>query len=106
LSYQTGGFNCTVHPDVDYFTLQTPENNPGWRTKWFYAKDQPATSQNFGIEDFHATSDLRARVSWAHALTDEEIATTEPLMEKIKQMRSVPGKEVTGLQLICTFIEH
>jgi hypothetical protein len=39
-------------------------------------------------------------------LTDEEMATIEPLMKKITQLRSIPGKEVTGLQLIHTFIER
>jgi hypothetical protein len=39
LNYQTGGFNCSVHPDIDYFMLRTRENNPGWRTKWFYVRD-------------------------------------------------------------------
>jgi hypothetical protein len=34
------------------------------------------------------------------------MAITEPLMEKITQLRSIPGKEVTSLQLICTFIER
>jgi hypothetical protein len=29
LCYQTGGFSCQVRPDVPYFNLQTPENNPG-----------------------------------------------------------------------------
>jgi hypothetical protein len=38
----TGGFNCMVRPEVEYFKLRMPENNPGWRTRWFYAKDQPA----------------------------------------------------------------
>jgi hypothetical protein len=33
LPFQTGGFGCQVRPDVEYFNLQTPENNPGWRTK-------------------------------------------------------------------------
>jgi hypothetical protein len=33
LPYQTGGFGVQVRPDVEYFNLQTPENNPGWRTK-------------------------------------------------------------------------
>jgi hypothetical protein len=42
LNYKTGSFNCSVRPDVDYFMLRTPENNPGWRTRWFYARDQPA----------------------------------------------------------------
>jgi hypothetical protein len=39
LNYQTGGFSCTVRPEIEYFKLRTPENNPGWRTRWFYTKD-------------------------------------------------------------------
>jgi hypothetical protein len=31
---------------------------------------------------------------------------TEPLMKKIEQLRSTPKKELSGLQLIRTFIEH
>jgi hypothetical protein len=31
---------------------------------------------------------------------------TEPLMEKIEQLRSTPQKELSGLQLIRTFIER
>jgi hypothetical protein len=34
------------------------------------------------------------------------MAIADPLMEKIRQLRSTPKKEVTGLQLIHTFIEH
>jgi hypothetical protein len=34
------------------------------------------------------------------------MAITEPLMQKIAQLRSTPGKEVTGLQLTQTFIER
>jgi hypothetical protein len=33
LAYQTGGFNCVVRPEVEYFDLRTPENNPFWWTK-------------------------------------------------------------------------
>jgi hypothetical protein len=58
LRYQTGGFSCQVRPDVPYFNLQTPENNPGWRTKWFYAKDKSSTSEDFGLEEFQATTIL------------------------------------------------
>jgi hypothetical protein len=34
------------------------------------------------------------------------MATTEPLMQKIAQLQSTPGKEVTSLQLTPTFIER
>jgi hypothetical protein len=39
LRYQAGGFNCTIWLEVDYFSLRMPENNLGWRTRWFYARD-------------------------------------------------------------------
>jgi hypothetical protein len=86
LRYQTGGFSCQVRPDVPYFNLQTPENNPGWRTKWFYARDKSSTGEDFGLEEFRATTVLRPRVSWRHELSDEELKITEPLMEKIQQL--------------------
>jgi hypothetical protein len=52
LRYQTGGFSFQVRPDVPYFNLHTPENNPGWRTKWFYAKDKYSAGEDFGLEEF------------------------------------------------------
>jgi hypothetical protein len=106
LNYQTSGFSCTVRPEVEYFKLRMPENNHGWRTRWFYAKDQPAAGLEFGLEEFRPTNALQPRASWAHELTKEEVAITEPLMEKIWQIRATPEKAVSGLQLICTFVER
>jgi hypothetical protein len=86
-----------VRPEVEYFKLRTLENNLGWRTRWFYAKDQPAAGQEFGLEEFRPTRALRPRASWAHELNEEEMAITEPLIEKIWQLRATPEKEVSGL---------
>jgi hypothetical protein len=52
LPFKTGGFGCQVRPDVEYFNLQTPENNPGWRTKWYYAKDKSSDGENLGSRNF------------------------------------------------------
>jgi hypothetical protein len=95
-----------VHQDVDYFNLQMPENNPGWRTKWFYAKDKFLTWQSFGLDEFQPTTTIHPRMSWRHELSEEELKTTQPLMEKIRQLRATPKKELSGLQLIRTFIER
>jgi hypothetical protein len=95
-----------VRPDIEYFNLRTPENNPGWRSKWFYAKDKPSVGQEFGLDEFRPTNILRPRASWAHELTEEEMTITQPLMEKIRQLRATPEKEVSGLKLIRTFIER
>jgi hypothetical protein len=43
---------------VPYFNLQMPENNPGWRTKWLYAKDKFSNGEDFGLEEFWATTVL------------------------------------------------
>jgi hypothetical protein len=32
-----------------------------------------------------------------HELTEEEMKVTQPLMEKIQQLRATPKKEVSGL---------
>jgi hypothetical protein len=45
-------------------------------------------------------------VSWKHDLSDEEMKITEPLMEKIQQLRATPKKDLSGIQLIRTFIER
>jgi hypothetical protein len=29
-----------------------PENNPGWRMKWFYAKNKSSDGKKFGLEEF------------------------------------------------------
>jgi hypothetical protein len=103
---QVGGFGCRVRPDVQYIDIRMPENNPGWRTKWFYAKDQPKEGQEFGLEPFRAVSDLRPRKSWEHEMSEAEMKITEPLMEKIQALRSDAGREVTGFQLIRLFLER
>jgi hypothetical protein len=81
-----------VHQDIEYFNLRTTENNPGWRTKWFYAKDKPSMGQGFGLEEFRPYNVLRSRGSWAHELIEEEMKITQPLMEKIQQLRATPRK--------------
>jgi hypothetical protein len=82
------------------------ENNPGWRTKWFYAKDKSSTGQNFGLEEFRPTTITWPWASCAHELSEEEMKAMQPLMEKIQQLWAMPKKELSGLQLTRTFIER
>jgi hypothetical protein len=39
-------------------------------------------------------------------MSEEEMKTTQPLMDKIQQLRATPKKELSGIQLIRTFIER
>jgi hypothetical protein len=65
--------------------------------KWFYAKDKSSAGENFGLEEFRATTALRLQVSWRHELSEEEMKIKEPLMEKIQQLLATPKKELSGV---------
>jgi hypothetical protein len=65
--------------------------------KWFYAKDKFLAGQSFGLDEFRPTTTIRPRVSWTHELSEEEMKTTQPLMEKIQQLWATPKKELSGL---------
>jgi hypothetical protein len=104
--YQAGGFGCFVRSGMKYIILRTPKNNPGWQTKWFYVRDVPTTGRDIGLKEFRAASDLQVRQSWENVVSAKEMAITEPLIQNILELRSTPGKEVTGFQLIRTFIER
>jgi hypothetical protein len=41
-----------------------------------------------------------------HELTEEEMKVTQPLMEKIQQLRAMLKKELSSRKLIHTFIER
>jgi hypothetical protein len=68
--------------------------------------DKHSAGQKFGLEEFRPTTVIRPRASWAHELSVEEMKITQPMMEKIQQLRATPKKELSGIQLICTFIER
>jgi hypothetical protein len=91
---------------VKYFDLMTPENNQGRRLRWFYIKDYPIAGHEFELEEFRAVSDQRARQSWDHPMKKEDMIATELLMLKIQELRSTPGREMIGIQLVGLFIER
>jgi hypothetical protein len=67
---------------------------------------QTLSWSKFWVEEFRPTTVIRPRESWAHELSEEEMKITQPLMEKIQQLRATPKKELAGIQLIRTFIER
>jgi hypothetical protein len=103
---QIGGFGCFTQTEVKYFNLKMLENDQSWRSKWFYAKDLTMANPGSEVDEFQAVSNLQARLSWENVMTKEEMAATEPLMTKIQDLCSTPGKELTSIQLIRLSIEH
>jgi hypothetical protein len=81
-----------------YFNVMLPENNPGWHQKCFYVKDQPTSSRKIGLEEL-------GEAILGNPLSAKEMMITKLLMQKIQELCSTPGKEVTVFQLIRLFIE-
>jgi hypothetical protein len=52
LRYQTGGFSCQVRPDVPYFNLQTPKNNPAGGRNGFMPRISPPLAKTLGLRNF------------------------------------------------------
>ena len=48
----------------------------------------------------------RGRRSWRHTLSEEEIAETDQLMSRIVELQETVGLEVSGLQIMATFIRR
>jgi hypothetical protein len=104
--YQTGGVQFSVKSDVVYFDLQQKESVAGWRTRWFYIKDEAVTGQQFGLPPFDLTAVVKRTRAWRHELSERELAEVEPMYNRVIELKRAAGREVTGLHLITLFIRR
>ena len=100
--FDVGGFGISVRPDVEYFELNKVDSAQNWRRRWFYIRDEPGSGQQYGLEPFLAKSEVVKKRAWKNMLDDVEAAEAAKLMERLR----VVGKEVSGIQIIRTFIQH
>ena len=102
-SYQTGGVQVSVKSNVTYFNLEQRESVQGWRSKWFYIKDQPVVGQQFGLTPFDPSAQVKRTRAWRHELTDAERAVVAPLYLRVEELKKTAGREVSGLHLMALF---
>ena len=59
----------------------------GWRTKWFYVKDQPVDGQQFNLAPFIDGKPVSLK-SWSNDLSEEETAEVKKLLPSLKEAMS------------------
>jgi hypothetical protein len=77
----------------------------GWKKKWFYIKDQKASSsKKFGIAPFDANKNLTKLASWDSPPTEAKIKEIKPLLSRIQSQKSAAGGALMGTQLMVFFL--
>ena len=104
--FDAGSFGISVRPGAEYFDLNMVDSAQGWRRRWFYIRDEPSPGQVNGLEPFSAGSEIRKKRTWANELNPVEAAEVEKLMERVRFLRNTAGQEVTGFQIMATFIRR
>jgi hypothetical protein len=78
----------------------------GWRTKWFYIKDQKiSSSDEYGIAPFDASQELKKLVSWDSPPTEAEMEEIKPLLAQIQELKGGRGGALSGTQLMVFFLQ-
>jgi hypothetical protein len=79
----------------------------GWRTKWFYIKDQKISSfEEYGIAPFDASQELKKLASWDLPPTEAEMEEIKPLLARIQELKGGRGGALSGTQLMAFFLQH
>jgi hypothetical protein len=79
----------------------------GWRTKWFYIKDQKVSSSDkYGIAPFDASQELKKLASWDSPPTEAEMEEIKPLLARIQELKGGRGGALLGTQLMVFFLQR
>ncbi|KAK1629718.1 hypothetical protein QYE76_004033 [Lolium multiflorum] len=78
-----GGVGFVVGKEVNYFNIRMRESVQGWRQKWFYLRDSPASDHHSNLPPFDDILEAVPKKSWQNTLTAEESEVADQLYEKI-----------------------
>jgi hypothetical protein len=104
---ELGGAVVSVHAKVHYLDFNMAASVQGWRKKWFYIKDQKASSfDRYGIAPFDATEELKKLTSWDSPPMEAEMQNIKPLLARIQALKSASGGALSGTQLKSFFLQR
>jgi hypothetical protein len=78
--HEVGGCNLQVNPQVEYLEMKFSQSAQGWRSRWFYVKDEASAD---GEPLVKMGVPVIPRKSWRNELTAEEKRQTDGLMDQI-----------------------
>jgi hypothetical protein len=71
---------------VKYFNFSMKEFVQNWRQKWFYLRDQQASSNRSYLPKFLDVLEATPKKSWRNIPTAEEKSTSDELYERVLGM--------------------
>jgi hypothetical protein len=104
---ELGGACISVRSESQYLEFSMSASVQGWRTKWFYIKDQKSSSSDkYGITPFDASQELKKLASWDSPPTEGEMEEIKPLLARIQEPKSGRGGALSGTQLMVFFLQR
>lgn len=103
--YKVGGFGVCVRQGVAYFDLKMKESVQGWRSKWFYMRDEKRAGQKFGLAPFLDAPVVKKK-SWKYATTEAEDQEADQLLKSISILLSQKRKELSRTSIYSLFIKR
>ena len=58
------------------------------------------------MPSFSLEAQVKSKRTWRHDLSPTEEAEANLLLSRVASLHSAPGEELTGIQLICTFLKR
>jgi hypothetical protein len=98
------GIGFIVRKEVNYFNFPMRESVQGWRQKWFYLRDRPASGHRSNLPPFDDVLEAVPKKSWQNTLTAEESEVAGQLYEKILDLKSAGGQTMSGTEVVTLFL--
>jgi hypothetical protein len=104
---ELGGACISVSSESQYLEFSMAASVQGWRTRWFYIKDQKnSPSDKYGLAPFDASRELKKLASWDSPPTEAEMEEIKPLLARIQELKSGRGGALSGTQLMAFFLQR
>ena len=82
------------------------ESVQGWRQKWFYLRDIPASGRRSNLPPFEDIPSAVPKKSWRNTLTAEESALADQLYEKVMDLKNAEGLTMCGTEVVSVFLKR
>ncbi|KAK1647240.1 hypothetical protein QYE76_065045 [Lolium multiflorum] len=105
VAYNIGGVVISIRSTSNYFDVKLPDSVQGWRKRWLYIREENHGCAEDNIPPFDGDEKILRRRSWDAEATEEERASTEALMTRIRELQNTRGKELSGIQIIVYFLK-
>ncbi|KAK1696989.1 hypothetical protein QYE76_013686 [Lolium multiflorum] len=105
VAYNIGGVVISIRSTANYFDVKLPDSVQGWRKRWLYIREENHGCAEDNIPPFDGDEKILRRRSWDAEATEEERASTEALMTRIRELQNTRGKELSGIQIIVYFLK-